>query len=218
MSKSIFAFAAAILVSVPCAALADVYYPPAQVPLPSNARGHHPTLKQVFHWLDTNHDGYLTLDEFLAAPWITNKAQATQFFYWMDKNKDGLVSLQEFLAANKFYSGPSGYTVRTTYPWAWVYWRPWRYGWYWHNAGWRPGWNGGWSHSPRRGNGYAVAAHRRAVHAYHPAKHPGHAKAKHPHAAKHAKHPGKHAKTHKASHHGHAKGHGHHTSHGHGHR
>jgi len=202
MSRTFFAFSAVFLLSVPAAALADAY-PVVPAPLPPGAPAAPPTLVQIFHWLDRDHDGYLSLDEFLAAPWVKNKAQAARFFYWMGTNKDGLVSLREFLAAYRLYSGPSGYTIRVAYPWAWCYWRPWRYGWYWH---------GGWQHGA--GYGYAVAGrgragHGRAVQVRRPAKQPG--RAVRPRPAKHPKPHAKHVQTHKpakAKHAGHAKSRG----------
>ena len=200
MSKSVFALAAAILISLPCLAIADVY-PNASVPLPPGVTPQRLSPRQIFHWLDTNHDGYLSLNEFLAAPWIKNKQQAARFFRWMDTNHDGLVSLEEFLAAYARYSGSSGYWVRTAYPWAWACWRPWRYGWY---------WQGGWHRHGGTWGGYAGNPHPRAVGSHHAGRnHAGkHAGAgKHHHAAKHVKKPAK------PKHHGKHKGHGH----GHGH-
>ena len=187
MSRTITSLAAAILVFAPCAARADYPYlpPPVPAPVPRQAPPHRPTLVQIFNWLDTDHNGYLTLDEFLAAPWIKNKARAAKFFYWMDTNKDGLVSLPEFIAAYRRYCGPNGYAVRVAYPWAWACWRPWHYGWYWH---------GGWRHRvPASGwrPGYAAAGQHRVVRVHHSAKHPG--PGGHPHAVKHPKHQPQHA-------------------------
>jgi len=219
MSRTTLGFTAAILSLLPCAALADVY--PA-VPSPSvpGAAPQNPSLRQVFSWLDTNHDGYLTLGEFLAAPWITNKTQGKRFFYWMDTNKDGLVSLPEFLAANRRYTGVNGISIQTTYPWAWSFWRPWRYGWYWQS---------GWRRRPGNWPAYTVHRNIRGGHANHVATHVN--VVRHPHAV--AKHVVKHrrpagpkrrtghkAHAHKAHpHKGSAhRGHGHsghgHTSHG----
>ena len=142
MSRTMLALASAMLISLPGAAMAEVY-PSIPAPLPG-ATPQRLSPRQVFYWLDTNHDGFLSLNEFLAAPWVKNKQRAARFFRWMDTNKDGRVSLQEFLAACTRYCGDSGYWVRTAYPWAWSCWRPWRYGWYWQ-SGWhrRPGaWRG----------------------------------------------------------------------------
>ena len=108
MSRTTFALVAAVLISLPCAARADVY-PNIPAPVPPGATPQRLSPRQVFYWLDTNHDGYLTLNEFLAAPWIKNKRQAALFFRWMDTNHDGLVSLPEFLAAYARYCGGSGY-------------------------------------------------------------------------------------------------------------
>ena len=188
MTRTTFALATAILLTLPCAASAQLY-PPGPAPVVPAAPAARPTLRQIFHWLDTNHDGFLELGEFLAAPWVTNRAQATEFFSWMDTNKDGRVSLAEFLAAHRLYSGPSGYTYRVTYPWAWTYWRPWRYGWTWHPAGWRSGWAGGWWHSPRAGAGRVAVNRNRGGRAYRPAAHRG--RVAHPHQGKHPK---RHAK------------------------
>jgi EF-hand domain pair len=226
MSRVTLAIAAAFLFSAPCLALAQ-NYPLAPAPLPPTAAGR-PSLTSIFQWLDTNHDGFLTLQEFLAAPWVKNKAKAAEFFSWMDTNHDGRVSLPEFLAAYKLYSGPSGYTVRTTYPWALAYWRPWRYGWSWHAAGWHPGWTGGWAYAAPKAHTHAVVVNHRAGHPYHVAKHAsgkghkgkGHKSTGHKgHVGKHPKHHAKHAKGHKGKHHGHKghahKGHGHKAGHKH---
>jgi hypothetical protein len=98
----------------------------------------------MFHWLDTNHDGFLTFNEFLAAPWVANKQQARRIFQRMDTNKDGLVNMQEFLAVYGFQTqdyvvsypyvyGANRYCAAPVYPWG--YWWLWRSGWYWH-SGW----------------------------------------------------------------------------------
>ena len=146
MSRRLLGLATAILIALPCAAMADVYQ---TIPVPASPGTTPQRLspRQVFRWLDANHDGFLSLNEFLAAPWIQNKRQATRFFRWMDTNHDGLVSLQEFLAAYTRYSGSDGYYIRVAYPWAWTCWRPWRYGWYWQS---------GWHRRPGVWPGYAV--------------------------------------------------------------
>ena len=218
MSKLAFRFAFVILVSMPCMALADGYPVVPSPPIPKAASpGFLP--RQVFHWLDTNHDGFLTLDEFLAAPWVKNVQPAKKFFYWMDTNHDGLVSLDEFLAAFvRYCSGPNE-NVRITYPGGWTYWRPWRYGWYWHN---------GWHRKPGVWRGYANRFHFRGGHtiynppprhyanaSYHP--HGGHPH----HPAKHFVHrrPVKHVHHETSSRpHGNHRGHGHPGSHAHRHR
>jgi hypothetical protein len=197
MSRSILGLAAAVLISLPCAAMADAY---PSAPVPQGVAPQRLSPRQVFRWLDTNHDGFLTLKEFLAAPWVQNRQRATRFFRWMDTNHNGLVSLQEFLAAYTRYCGSSGYSVRVAYPWAWTYWRPWRYGWYWQ-SGWhrRPGvWAGGVWRGP------AVHRHPYVARPHHAVKHarPG----KYPH-------PVKHAKALKAKHHGGHRGHGQHDHH-----
>ena len=199
MSRIILVLAASVLSSLPCAARADVY-PGIPAPVSPGATPQRPSPTQVFQWLDTNHDGYLTLNESLAAPWVKNKQQAARFFRWMDTNHDGLVSLQEFLAAYTRCCGNSRYSVQASYPWVWTYWRPWRYGWYWHR-GWqrRPGaWAGGvW-------RGYAVRRHPYVHRPQHAFKHGG--------SGKH-RHPVKHVKPPKAKHHGQHKGHGQHAHH-----
>ena len=177
-----------ILFALPCAATADGYLPlPVPKTLPQR-----PTLRQVFHWLDTDRDGYLTLDEFLAAPWIRNKQQGARFFYWMDTNKDGLVSLPEFLAAYKRYCRV--YAVRVAYPWGWTLWRPWSYGWY---------WQAGWHRRPGAWRGYAGPRPSYVLRPYRPAKSAG--PAGHPRPAKHVKH----VRPRQAKHGGGHKGHGH---------
>lgn len=189
---------AAILISLPYAAMADVY-PGVPAPLPPRVTSQRLSPRQVFCWLDTNHDGFLSLDEFLAAPWVKNRQRATRFFRWMDTNHDGLVSLQEFLAAYANYCGSSGYWVQAAYPWAWTYWRPWRYGWY---------WQGGWHRRPGGWRGYAAHAHRYAAGPHHP-----HRRAAGPHHPR-RHHAGKHVRPPKARHHAKHRGHGH--GHGHG--
>jgi hypothetical protein len=191
-----FALATAILISLPSAATAQVY-PSVPAPVLPGAAPQRLSPRQVFHWLDTNHDGFLSLGEFLAAPWIKNKQRATQFFYWMDTNKDGRVSLEEFLAAYTRYRGDGGYWIRTAYPWAWNCWRPWRYGWY---------WQGGWHRRPGVWGGYAGHVHGRVARPYHHGWHAGHHPGRHHHAGKHVRPP-------RSKHHGNHKGHGH--AHGH---
>ena len=153
MSKTMFALAVAVLISLPSAVVAQVY-PNVPAPVPPGAAPQRPSPRQVFNWLDTNHDGFLSLNEFLAAPWIKNKQRAARFFSWMDTNKDGRVSLEEFLAAYARYCGDGGYWIRTAYPWAWTCWRPWRYGWYWQN---------GWHRRPAHGGDMPVIAHPRVA-------------------------------------------------------
>ncbi|MGA2253850.1 MAG: EF-hand domain-containing protein [Thermoguttaceae bacterium] len=207
MSRNILGWTAMILISLPCAAMADVY-PSIPVPGAPGLTPQRLSPRQVFRWLDTNHDGFLTLNEFLAAPWVQNRPQATRFFRWMDTNNDGLVSLPEFVAAYTRFSGSSGYYVQLAYPWAWIYWRPWQYGWYWHS---------GWHHRPGVWQGYAGHAHLYTAGPHHVVKQVGpvthahpvhHIKAvTHAHAARHVK-----AVTHKShgSHAGHAHaGHAH---------
>jgi hypothetical protein len=203
MLKTTLVLAAAILVlnSLSGPARAENY--PVPVPAIPGAAPHRVTPRQVFAWLDTNHDGYLTMGEYLAAPWITNQAQARRFFHWMDANKDGVVSLPEFLAAYNAYSGTSGYAVRTAYPWAWTFWRPWQYGWY---------WNSGWHRRPGNWPGYAVARSNGVVngarvtgHTHTVAKGAGHPKLAR--AVSHAA-AGHKVGGHKSAAHGHGKSHG----------
>ncbi len=210
MSRSILGLGVLFLIAMPCAAVADVY-PSLPVPLPASVTHQRLLPRQVFHWLDTNHDGLLTLREFLAAPWVQNKQQATRFFRWMDTNKDGLVSLQEFLDAYARYSASNGNSVRVAYPWAWTYWRPWQYGWYWHNNSWyrRPG---VWSE-------YVTGPHRvvrhvgMAAHSHSVAK--SSRPVKHSHSVAKSSRPVKHshsvAKSSRPKHSGSHKGHNHHS-------
>jgi hypothetical protein len=183
MSKTIFGLAAAILISLPGVAGAQVY-PVIPAPAAPGATPQRLSPRQAFHWLDTNHDGFLSLQEFLAAPWVTDTAQATRFFYWMDTNHDGFVSLPEFLAAYARYSGNGGYYLQVAYPWAWTCWRPANYGWYWQS---------GWHRRPGAWPAYA-ASPRPAVRQVAPANHP---------------HPAKQVKPPKAKHQGKQNGHGH---------
>jgi hypothetical protein len=194
MSRRLLGLATAILIALPCAAMADVFQ---TIPVPASPGTTPQRLspRQVFRWLDANHDGFLSLNEFLAAPWIQNKRQATRFFRWMDTNHDGLVSLQEFLAAYTRYSGSDGYYIRVAYPWAWTCWRPWRYGWYWQS---------GWHRRPGVWPGYAVHSHPNVARRHHAITHVG--PVRHPHPVKHVK-AAKHVKAVKHNPHGNHKGH-----------
>ncbi len=116
MLKPLSVLVTAVCFALPCAAWADVY-PVPSVPLPAGPAPQRLSPRQVFHLLDTNHDGFLSLQEFLSAPWIKNKPRAARFFRWMDTDRDGLVTLPEFLAAYARYRGPSGYTIQVAYPW-----------------------------------------------------------------------------------------------------
>ncbi len=200
MSKPLLFLTVAILALLPYAATAQDY-PNLPAPIPPKAIPQRLSPRQVFHWLDTNHDGFLSLNEFLAAPWVKDKQRATRFFRWMDTNHDGLVSLPEFLAAYARYCSDDGYAVRVAYPWGWTCWRPWRYGWY---------WNSGWHRRPGGWWGYAGQHHAHGHHPHHFAKHSG----RHHHPVKHARppRPGHHGKHHG---HGHGHGHGHHAHHAH---
>lgn len=207
MSRSIFGLAAAVLISLPCAARADVY-PGTPAPVSPGVTPQRLSPRQIFQWLDTNHDGFLTLREFLAAPWVQNKQQARNFFRWMDTNHDGLVSLREFLAAYTVYSGSNGYSIQVVYPWAWSYWRPWRYGWYWH---------GGWYRRPGVWPEYAVIPYHAVRHVGPVKHHYAVANVKPPKVNHRSGHTGRYAVTHirspKAKHHGGHTGHGQHAHH-----
>ncbi len=224
MSKLRFCLTTLMLVSFSAAAMA--IEPPAtaaQVVRP--VKRPHPSPTQIFQRLDKNHDGLLTLDEFLAAPWVKNKARAEKLFVWMDTNKDGRVSLQEFLAAcarqtrdyttvqNGYLACGSSYVVQLGYPCGWNYCWPWRYGWYWNN-GWnhRPGawWGWGYDHW-RQGHPYRHAGHYGHHNGHGHRNGPAH-RGHHPHG--HHKGPG-----HRGHHpHGHRGHHGHGHGHGHGHK
>jgi hypothetical protein len=206
MSKLRFCLTSVLLFSFPAAMWADppkTAAPLAPQPGPAvapAARPQHPTPRQIFQWLDKNHDGYLTLQEFLAAPWVKDKAQAEKLFVWMDTNKDGRVSLQEWLAAyarqtqdyatvqSAYVAGGGNYAVQLAYPCGWNYWWPWRYGWHWNN---------GWNHRPGVWWGWGYD-HWRPIYHYHPGHH------HHGHHGHHGHH-----------HHGHHGHHGHHRRHGH---
>ena len=56
--------------------------------------------EEAFKNLDTNKDGFLSKEEFLAGPRAKkDPAKAEEHFKAMDKNGDGKVSLEEFKAA-----------------------------------------------------------------------------------------------------------------------
>jgi hypothetical protein len=66
-------------------------------------RGQQPDRKTMFTRLDTNGDGVLTRQEFMAGPNAQrNPDQAPQVFRRMDRNGNGTLSRQEFVA------GPQG--------------------------------------------------------------------------------------------------------------
>ena len=63
--------------------------------------GKHAPMKpeEIFKKLDTNGDGFLSLDEFKAGPMgQKDPAKAEEIFKKMDTNSDGKVSLEEFKA------------------------------------------------------------------------------------------------------------------------
>ena len=193
MSRSVIGLAAAILVSLSQAAVADGY-PLVPRPTTPGAISQRLSPRQVFQLLDTNHDGVLSLNEFLAAPWVRNPQRATRVFRWMDTNHDGLVSLQEFLAAYNCCYSIDENSLQAAYPWAWVYWRPWSCGWYWNN-GWcrRAGdWGYAW-HRHKGRHGRPGHWRGRSGHSHHVGRPHRHAKhVKHPGRGRHIRHRGRH--------------------------
>ena len=64
--------------------------------------------EEAFKKLDTNGDGFLSLDEFKASPRFAKDAsKAEEAFKKMDTNNDGKISLDEFKAARGTH-GPGG--------------------------------------------------------------------------------------------------------------
>jgi hypothetical protein len=62
-------------------------------------KGQRPPPEEVFKKLDTNNDGWLSLDEFKAGhKGQQDPAKAAAAFKAMDKNSDGKVTLEEFKA------------------------------------------------------------------------------------------------------------------------
>lgn len=58
------------------------------------------SLGEIFAYLDLDDDGFLSLDEFLAAPVAgLDPAEATARFAEIDTDGDGRISWEEFLAA-----------------------------------------------------------------------------------------------------------------------
>ena len=63
----------------------------------------HRTHNVLFDILDSNNDGYISLEEFKAYIFVaapgTSEAEAVHSFNTIDTNNDGVISLEEFLAA-----------------------------------------------------------------------------------------------------------------------
>jgi len=65
------------------------------------------TPEQVFNKKDTNHDGFLSKEEFMAKR--KNQARAEKAFNRKDTNHDGKLSLGEFTAKAKGHKGGKGH-------------------------------------------------------------------------------------------------------------
>ena len=71
-------------------------------------KGDRPKPEEIFKHLDTDHNGTLSLKEFLAGPKAqTDPAKAKEVFAKMDKAGTGEVTLEEFKAAHH-HDGPGG--------------------------------------------------------------------------------------------------------------
>ena len=84
-------------------ALSSVLLASCETSQPQRGGGQQPDRKTMFIRLDTNGDGVLTRQEFMAGPAAQrNPDQAPQVFRRMDRNGNGTLSRQEFVA------GPQG--------------------------------------------------------------------------------------------------------------
>ena len=60
-----------------------------------------PTPEQIFNKKDTNHDGFLSKEEFIGK--AKNPTKKAKLFDKKDTNHDGKLSLQEFIAKGKHH-------------------------------------------------------------------------------------------------------------------
>jgi hypothetical protein len=70
-----------------------------------------PNPEEIFKKLDTNNDGFLSLDEFKASPRAQHDdpAHVEEVFKKMDTNGDGKLTLEEFKAGHPHHhDGPGG--------------------------------------------------------------------------------------------------------------
>ena len=81
--------------------------PAPGAPPPPGGKGNRPAPEEIFKKLDTNGDGFISLDEFKASPRAQkDPAKAEEAFKKMDTDGDGKLSLDEFKAGH--HGGPGG--------------------------------------------------------------------------------------------------------------
>ncbi len=81
------------------AAVSSIFLASCETDQPKRGGGQQPDRKTMFLRLDTNGDGVLTRQEFMAGPNAQrNPQQAPQVFRSMDRSGNGTLSRQEFVA------------------------------------------------------------------------------------------------------------------------
>jgi len=82
--------------------------PAPGAPAAPGGKGDRPAPEEIFKKLDTNGDGFISLDEFKAGPRAQkDPAKAEEAFKKMDTDGDGKLSLEEFKAGH--HGGPGGH-------------------------------------------------------------------------------------------------------------
>ena len=77
---------------------------------PGGPGGGRPSPEEIFKKLDTNNDGFISLEEFKAGPRAQkDPAKAEEIFKKMDKDGDGKLTLEEFKAGRPPHGGGPGH-------------------------------------------------------------------------------------------------------------